>query len=318
MLEVASFYMSFLQVDGDGVLRSCPSFSPDGVNKAFEHRPLGIYENSTCDFVTIRTLVSNIIKSNQLYNVVIPNLNAYETFLSALPTLKIDKGAIAEYIGSENSLKSSGTLHLYPVFASNEVIKNSPKPLISAFLSVVLSKITSGLFYQNAASLGRLSEVAALLGQGEASLEIINYLISSFLRENLIFNNFDFTNLGASASGNAYFNINVNQLVATSISSMLVSSNDKTIFILPALPIGWDKGQVEGIATRCGAIVSLCWNFKKATLDIKIKANKNTKFNIVLPQNTKKVKDFEFDPETFTIEDVNVLGGKIVNFEVKF
>ena len=93
-----------------------------------------------------------------------------------------------------------------------------------------------------------------LFRSGEASLEIINYLISSFLRENLIFNNFDFTNLGASASGNSYFNINVNQLVATSISSMLVSSNDKTIFILPALPIGWDKGQVEGIATlgcRC-------------------------------------------------------------------
>lgn len=208
-------------------------------------------------------------------------------------------------------------MHLYPVFASNEVDITSSKPLISAFLSVVLSKITSGLFYQNAASLGRLAEVAALLGQGEASLEIINYLITSFLRENLIFNNFDFTNLGASASGDAYFNINVNQLVATSIASMLVSSNNNTIFILPALPSGWDRGQIEGVATRCGAVVSLYWNLKKGTLDIKIKANKNTVFNIALPHSTKRVKDFEFDPQTFTIENVSILGGKIATFEIK-
>ncbi len=317
MQEVAKFYLTYFKVDANGEVRSCPSFSPNGVSKQFENRPLGIYENCSCDFILVRSLLTNLFKAASKFGISLENETEFHTLFDKLPPLKLENGSVAEFQNGESSLKSGAVLHLYPVFGSGEVNNLSSPKLKVAFLNVVVSKITSGLFYQDALALGRLAETSALLGQGDAALEIFNYLIGSFMSNNLMFENSDHTNLGAAKQDDPFFNIGVNELLSATISSMLVSSSDHEIVLLPALPTMFEKGKIAGVYTKCSAVVDLSWDKSKGTIEVKIKANRSTSFNLVLPKGTTKIKNCEKDITSGMI-DVAISAGKVEVFELKF
>ena len=318
MKELVNFYIEYFSKEGGDSVVSCPSFSPYGVAKYYEKKPIGVYKSCTADFVTVRALVQNVILACSNYSIALPEIVEYQNFLNKIPAPKTEGGAIAEYTTDENSHKSGGFMQLYPVFGSREIFAKSSPARISAYLNSVVQKIGHGVFAQTILSLGRLAEISALLGQGEACFNILRYMISNFLSKNLFFMNYDVNNMSSYVGGSNYFNLSGNQLLASALMSCIVSENNSSVSILPARPVAWKSGKLEGVSTKKAVVVDVEWDDKKGTAVVRMKANKTANFNVALFAGVKKVKGYTIDPANPMIENVSLSHGKSLVLEIKY
>lgn len=92
--------------------------------------------------------------------------------------------------------------------------------------------------------------------EGDKALELFRYQLAQKTYANL----FD---------THAPFQIDGNFGSAAGVMELLMQSQTGDIYILPALPTAWDKGEISGIKAKNGAEVSIKWNNGKAT-EIKI------------------------------------------------
>jgi alpha-L-fucosidase 2 len=91
---------------------------------------------------------------------------------------------------------------------------------------------------------------------GDKALDLFRYQLAKKTYSNL----FDFHDP---------FQIDGNFGSAAGVMELLMQSQTGDIYILPALPSVWDKGEISGIKAKNGAEVSIKWNEGKAT-EIKI------------------------------------------------
>ena len=318
MKQLVDFYMHYFYYNEKNELCSCPSFSPFGVSKYFENKKVGVYDSASCDFVAVKHLVSNVIEACSNYSVALPEMVEYQNFLNQLPSQKFENGVPLEYRTETNSDKSGGFLHMYPVFGSEEVNLLSNHTLVSVYLNAVLQKIGNGVFYQNSLSLGRYACMASILGQGSASINILRFMITNYMSKNLMFMQYDTNNLNAVVESENYFNVSANQLFASAITKMLVNENNEYIILFGAKPTEWNLGKISGVVTTKNVVVDIEWDDKKGVAVVKAKAFKNAKINIKLPSNIKKIKNFCFDPDEYTLKDLEIPSGKTVVLEMKY
>lgn len=92
--------------------------------------------------------------------------------------------------------------------------------------------------------------------EGDKALELFRYQLAQKTYANL----FD---------THAPFQIDGNFGSAAGVMELLMQSQTGDIYILPALPTAWDKGEISGIKAKNGAEVSIKWDNGKAT-EIKI------------------------------------------------
>ena len=92
--------------------------------------------------------------------------------------------------------------------------------------------------------------------EGDKALELFRYQLAKKTYSNL----FD---------THAPFQIDGNFGSAAGVMELLMQSQTGDIYILPALPAAWDKGEISGIKAKNGAEVSIKWSDGKAT-EIKI------------------------------------------------
>lgn len=92
--------------------------------------------------------------------------------------------------------------------------------------------------------------------EGDKALELFRYQLAKKTYSNL----FD---------THAPFQIDGNFGSAAGVMELLMQSQTGDIYILPALPKAWDKGEISGIKAKNGADVSIKWAYNKAT-EIKI------------------------------------------------
>lgn len=318
MCSVADFYINYFYRNSQGKMVSCPSFSPFGKAKYFENKNVGVYESSYADFAVVRSLLNNIISSANVYSLQVKAIVDYQNFLNALPQIKTEKGAVKEYLTEENSDKSSGFVHLYPVYGVKEITSNGNPAIVAPYLSSVISKIDKGLFAQNITALGRLAQMTSVLGQGDACVNILRYMIAGFLSDNLMFLNADKTNQCAFSEGDNFFNISANQLLCTSIIEALVLDYGNNISILNAKPSAWKHGAISGIVLKQNVIADISWDDKRGNMSITFKALKNTAFNLMLFKGVKKVKNYNIDTANPFIENIKLSSGKTISFEIKY
>lgn len=318
MCEVVNFYINYFYENGIGEMVCCPSFSPYGKSKYFENKQVGVYTNCTCDIVVIRALINCIMQLSNTYSITIDKMVDYQNFLNGLPKIKTIKGAIAEYYDDENSNLSSGFLQLFSVYGSRDITANSNVSSVAPYLNAVVQRIDKGLFAQTIISLGRLAEISAVLGQGDASFNILRYMISNFISKNLIFLNYDKNNMCAYVDGDNYFNIAGNELLFNAITSCFVLDYGNNISIMSAKPTAWKSGKIEGVETRHNAIIDVAWDDKRGNAIVNIKAIKNTCFNLVLFKGAKKVKGYNIDPQNPFIENIKLANNKSLTLEIKY
>ncbi len=318
MCEIAKFYMNYFYADQMGNLVSCPSYSPYGKSKYFENKKVGVYKSCPADFSVVRTLINNIISASNNYSVPISDIVAYQKFLNILPQNKVNSNILAEYSDDENSYKSAGIMHLYPVFGTKDVTLHSSTAVIAPYLNTVVQKIDKALFAQNIVSLGRLAEMASVLGHGDACVSILRYMISNFMSGNLMFFNNDKTNLCAYTDGDNYFNIIGNQLLLSSIAECLVVSSGKNIAVLQSKPALWASGSITSVNTNVNVLVDLSWDDRKGSATVTCKALKNTTFNLMLLKGVKKVKGYDVNILNPVIENISLSNGKSITFDIKY
>lgn len=318
MTAVADFYMNYFYKNERGEVVSCPSFSPFGKSKYFESKSVGVYENSTCDFVVVRSLFNNIMNVANIYSVSVEKIVEYQNFLNELPLPSLENNAIKEYRNEENSVLSSGFLHFYNVFATKEVHHNSNIATLTPMLNSLIYKIDKSIFSQTLTSLGRLAEISAVLGQAGSAYGIMRYMITNFLSGNCIFLNSDKKNLNGYVNGDNYFNLTGNMLLCSTIIESLVLDYQNNISILPAKPLSWREGRISNVCTKQNVLVDVVFDDKRGNLTVSLKALKTTKFNVILPRGVKRVKNFVIDVANPRVDNITLLTGKSLVLEIKY
>jgi len=318
MTNVADFYINYFYTKENGEVTSCPSFSPFGRSKSFENKQIGVYENSTCDFVVARTLFNNIMNIANIFSVSVEKIVEYQNFLNSLPVAPLERNAIKEYRNEENSVLSSGMMHLYNVFGTKEVQHNGNSLSLAPYLNSLVFKLDKSIFAQNLISLGRLSEMSTILGQAAAASSILKYMISNFMSGNMMFLNSDKSNLYGFIDGDNYFNLTGNMLVCTTIIESLVLDYQNNISILPAKPVAWKEGKISNILTKQNVVVEVSFDDKRGNMTVSMKATKSTKFNVILPRGVKKVKNYTIDPTSPRIDNIMLSSGKSLVLDIKY
>ena len=128
--------------------------------------------------------------------------------------------------------------------------------------------------------------------EGDKALELFRYQLAKKTYSNL----FD---------THAPFQIDGNFGSAAGVMELLMQSQTGTVYILPALPTVWDKGEISGIKAKNGAEVSIKWNNGKAT-EIKIKPAKDGDITIGYEKDnalTLDGSDVTFTDGKYTIEN---------------
>lgn len=318
MTSVADFYLNYFFVGADGKLNSVPSFSPCGKSKYFENRDIGVYANSTADFVVVRTLLNNIMNVANIYAVTVEKIVEYQNFLNKMPVLPIEKNEIKEFRDEENSTLSSGYLQFFGVYGEHEVNSNANATSIAPYLNTLAYKVDKALFSQNLTSLGRMAEVSAILGQGVASNTILRYLINNFLGDNLMFLNADKSNYCAFVDGDNFINLAGNMLFCTTIMESMVLDYNNNIMVLPAKPSSFVEGSIKNVLTRQNCLVDVSFDDKRGNMVVALKATKQTRFNLILPKGVKKVKNYQIDVTSPRIENIVLAPGKQLVLEIKY
>ena len=318
MTNVADFYINYFYKNENEELVSCPSFSPNGMSKSFEHKNIGIYENSTCDFVVARTLFNNIMNIANIFSVSVEKIVEYQNFLNLLPVAPLEKNSIKEYRNEDNSVRSSGIMHLYNIFGTREINHNSNPTVLTPYMNSLLYKTDKSMFSQNITALGRVAEMAVVLGQSAAFNNVLNYMVTNFMSRNLMFLNSDKYNLNGYANGDNYYNLTGNMLMCASMVESLVLDYHSNISILPAKPVSWKEGKVSNVVTRQNVIVDVAFDDKRGNITVSLKATKATKFNLILPKGVKKVKNYTIDPMSPRIDNIMLSAGKSLVLDIKY
>lgn len=318
MTNVADFYLNYFQKNNLGELVSAPSFSPSGKSKYYENKEIGVYQNATSDFVVARTLVGNLISIANTYSVNIERIVEYQNFLNALPEIPLEKNCIREFRNEDNSVLSSGMMHLYNVFGTKDVtccgnaLNNAP------YINTLEYKMDKCIESQNLIALGQLLDTAVVLGQSEGYREILEFMIKNYLSDNLMFLNSDKFGLLNNSYGNNFFNIAGNMLFCNAMVESMVLSFGNNICLMPAKLHAWKEGGVKNILTRQNVVVDLEFDDKRGNLNVTLKATRQTKFNLILPKFVKKVKNFTIDSTNPRIENITLSAGKSISIDAKY
>ena len=318
MTNVAEFYMNYFYQNDKSEVVSCPSFSPLGTSEYFESKKVGVYENSTADFVVARNLFLNIINLVNVYSVNVDKIVEYQNFLNSLPALPLEKNAIKEYRNEDNSVLSSGFVHLYDVYGARAVQHNGSVASLTPYLNTLLYKVDKSLFSQSLVSIGRLAESSAILGQSNVAYGLLRSMINNFMSGNLMFMNYDGHNVNGYSLGDNYFNMAGNMLLCSTIIESFVLDYQNNISILPAKPTSIMNGKISGVNTRQNVVVDVEFDDKRGNMIVTLRANKSTKLNLILPKGVKKVKNHTIDVNSPRIDNIMLSTGKTQTFDIKY
>ena len=287
MKECALFYEDFYVYDENGKLKSYPSDSP-------ENRPNGLFDgggeisvciNPTMDFALLKELLSNLVDSAKLLKIDSEKIVEWQKMLRAIPEYEINEdGAVKEWLHKDflDNYHHRHQSHIYPLFPAYEVDKDSGM-LFDAMSVAVEKRLIIGLKEQTGWSLSHMANIYARLKNGEGAKKCLDLLLRFCTGPNLFTYHNDWRNMGVTLkymhAGKAPFQIDANMGFTAAVYEMLLfSSPSGKLEALPALPKEWEFGEVSGLYTQSGAIISIKWD--KDCAVVKALATRDCNFEI--------------------------------------
>ncbi|MFI3168671.1 MAG: glycoside hydrolase N-terminal domain-containing protein [Faecalibacterium sp.] len=271
--EVALFYEDFFFVGEDGYYISSPSNSPENMPGNYWQYQVetGIEMktamNATMDFAIAKETLLHLIEGCTICGIEPENIAHWQASLAKIPPYQINEdGALKEWMHPyyQDNYHHRHQSHLYPFFPGNEIHKSDDPSLYEACVTAVKKRLTVGINQQTGWSLAHMANNYARMEESELALDCLDMICRACVLSNLMTLHNDWRTMGIGLDRPyAPIQLDANMGLSAAINEMLVQSYQNKILLLPALPVRFAKGAVEGLLTRAGVLVSIQWN--KAT-----------------------------------------------------
>lgn len=315
--QVAMFYEDFLFEADDGRLVFNPSLSP-------ENRPANgnslLCINATMDIAICREVLTNLCEGCRLLGIEAEGVARWRAMLDKLPEYEVnDDGAMKEWLhpAFEDNYHHRHQSHVYPVFPGLEVTAESNRRVYDACRVAVEKRLVIGLTSQTGWSMAHMANVYARLGQGDRANECLELITRASTGPNLLTYHNDWRKMGLTlgtwGAGHPPFQIDANLGFTAAVLEMLAFSKPGLVKLLPALPGGWTRGSVSGIACRGGVTLDMQWDQANGDLTAKLASNSDQRVRVHLPamarpiagEQDERVLDLDLvagEPRTITTE----------------
>lgn len=241
------FFLDYMYLNKEGNYVTGPSVSPENTYIMEKGETACVCEGPTMDIQIIRELFKAYINACDVLERT-DHLPEVTEHLKHLPPIRTGKhGQIMEW-QEDYEEKEPGHRHisqLFGLYPGSQIRSDHTPELASAAMRTIKRRLENGGGHTGWSCAWIIHFYARLKSADEAYAMCRRLLTDSTL-DNLL-------------DDHPPFQIDGNFGGANGILEMLVQDYGEEIYLLPALPVQWESGRLDGLRLKCGALLYLEW-----------------------------------------------------------
>ncbi|MGG7141983.1 glycoside hydrolase family 95 protein [Clostridium nigeriense] len=291
----ATFLLSWLEEDSNGVLNTCPSTSPENNFLDNEGRGCAASKSSTMDIAITRDLFTNLIKASEELDIDLDFRDEVQKALYRLPKYKVNKfDGIQEWFKDfdEKEPGHRHISHLFGLYPGKEITEYKNTHLLEACKNTLSRRLSQGGGHTGW-SCDWIINFYARLKDSELSYKYLKTLLNKLTYPNLF-------------CVHPPFQIDGNFGGTAGIAEMLIQSHTEYIEILPSIPKEWRTGEVKGLKARGGFILDIGWKEGKL-ISLKVKATVGGICNIKYRRNLENYSKVKKESYSLVVGEEKII-----------